>query len=88
MIRLADYVMNFLVSHGVKQVFLLPGGGAMHLNDALGRCENLQHISFLHEQALAIAVEAYGQHTNTPGVGLVTSGPGSTNADTAGRRLY
>ncbi|NMA38911.1 MAG: thiamine pyrophosphate-binding protein [Lentisphaerae bacterium] len=83
MIRLADYVMNFLVSHGVKQVFLLPGGGAMHLNDALGRCENLQHISFLHEQALAIAVEAYGQHTNTPGVGLVTSGPGSTNAITA-----
>ncbi|MBE6374962.1 MAG: thiamine pyrophosphate-binding protein [Lentisphaerae bacterium] len=83
MIRVADYIMDFLVSKGVRDVFLLPGGGAMHLNDALGRNENLRHYSFLHEQALAIAAESYGQHRNFPGVGVVTSGPGSTNAITA-----
>lgn len=61
---------------------MLPGGGAMHLDDSLGRCKKLEYICFLHEQALSIAVEAYGQHTNFPGVGLVTSGPGSTNSIT------
>ena len=80
--RLADYVMDFLVSRGVRQVFMLPGGGAIFLDDALGRNPELKYTCFLHEQALAIACEAYGQHTNTPGVGLVTSGPGSTNAIT------
>ena len=54
----------------------------MHLNDALGRNEKLDYTVFLHEQALAIAAESYGQHRNFPGVGLVTSGPGSTNAIT------
>lgn len=81
-IKLSDYVMQFLVSKGVKHVFMLPGGGAMHLDDSLGRCAALQYTCFLHEQALAIAAEAYGQFTNFPGVGLVTSGPGSTNAIT------
>lgn len=81
-IKLSDYVMNFLVEKGVKQVFMLPGGGAMHLDDSLGRCEGLAYTCFLHEQALAIAAEAYGQFTNSPGVGLVTSGPGGTNAVT------
>ncbi|OQA84043.1 MAG: Acetolactate synthase isozyme 1 large subunit [Lentisphaerae bacterium ADurb.Bin242] len=83
MVRVADYVMSFLVKQGVRYVFFLPGGGAIHLNDALGRNEKLKHVSFLHEQALGIASEAYGQHLNFPGVGLVTSGPGSTNAITA-----
>ena len=83
MIKLSDYVMSFLVDHGATEVFMLPGGGAMHLDDSLGRCEGLRYTCFLHEQALAIAAEAYGQHTNRPGVGLVTSGPGSTNAITA-----
>lgn len=82
MMRVADYVMEFLVSRGVRNVFMLPGGGAMFLDDALGRNRDLEYTCFLHEQALAIACEAYGQHTNTPGVGLVTSGPGSTNAIT------
>ena len=80
--RLADYVMDFLVSRGIRQVFMLPGGGAIFLDDALGHKSELNYTCFLHEQALAIACEAYGQHTNTPGVGLVTSGPGSTNAIT------
>ena len=88
MTKLSDYVMDFLVSKGVKKVFMLPGGGAMHLDDSLGRCEKLEYICFMHEQALAIAAEAYGQHTNFPGVGLVTSGPGSTNTVTAVAAAY
>ena len=88
MVRLSDYVMDFLVSKGVSKVFMVTGGGAMHLNDSIGRCEKLEYICFMHEQALAIAAEAYGQHTNFPGVGLVTSGPGSTNTITAVAAAY
>ena len=88
MIKLSDYVMDFLAAKGVNHVFMLPGGGAMHLDDSLGRNSNLNYVCFLHEQALAIAVEAYSQHTNTPGVGLVTSGPGGTNAITGVAAAY
>jgi len=82
LVKLSGYVMEFLVARGVRHVFMLPGGGAMHLDDSLGACEGLDYTVFLHEQALSIAVEAYGQYTNLPGVGLVTSGPGGTNAIT------
>jgi acetolactate synthase-1/2/3 large subunit len=88
MIKLSDYIMNFLADKGVRHVFMLPGGGAMHLDDSLGRHKDLKYTCFLHEQALAIAAEAYGQFTNLPGVGLVTSGPGSTNAITAVAAAY
>ena len=88
MIKLSDYVMNFLVSKGVSKVFMVTGGGAMHLNNSVGHCEKLKYFCFLHEQALAFAAEAYGQHTNFPGVGLVTSGPGSTNTITAVAAAY
>jgi len=88
MLKVSDYVMNFLVSKGVSWVFMLPGGGAMHLDDSLGRCGELEYICFMHEQALAIAAEAHGQHANFPGVGLVTSGPGSTNTITAVAAAY
>ncbi len=60
----------------------------MHLNDSLGRCQNLHYTCFLHEQAIGIAVESWGQHTNSPGVALVTSGPGSTNTVTAVAAAY
>lgn len=88
MIKLSDYVMQFLSDKGVHHVFMLPGGGAMHLDDSLGRCKALEYTCFLHEQALAIAAEAYGQFTNFPGVGLVTSGPGSTNTITGVAAAY
>jgi len=88
MIKLSDYVMGFLATHGVRHVFMLPGGGAMHLDDSLGRCRQLEYTCFMHEQALAIAAEAYGQHTNRPGVGLVTSGPGGTNTITGVAAAY
>ena len=81
MIKLSDYIFQFLHSKGVDHAFMLPGGGAMHLDDSIGR-SNIEYICCLHEQAASIAAEAYGQHTNTPGIVLVTSGPGATNAIT------
>jgi acetolactate synthase I/II/III large subunit len=74
--------MTFVADQGVKHVFFLPGGGAMHLNDSLGRCPGLQPVSMLHEQAAAVAAEAYARVTNQLGVAMVTSGPGGTNAVT------
>lgn len=79
MIKLSDYVMEFIADLGVRHVFMLPGGGAMHLVDSLGRCERLRYICNLHEQACAIAADAYSQYTNQLGVALVTTGPGGTN---------
>lgn len=79
MIKLSDYVFQFLKSKGIKHAFMLPGGGAMHLDDSIGK-SGIEYICCLHEQAASIAAEAYGQHTNTPGLVLVTSGPGATNA--------
>lgn len=81
MIKLSDYVFQFLEQKGIKQAFMLPGGGAMHLDDSIGKSQ-IAYVCCLHEQAAAIAAEAYGQHTNTPGLVLVTSGPGATNAIT------
>ncbi|MGB8013051.1 MAG: thiamine pyrophosphate-binding protein [Terriglobales bacterium] len=80
--RLADYVMSFVARQGVKHVFLLTGGGAMHLNDALARCSDLTYVCNHHEQASAIAAENYSKATNNLGVALVTTGPGGTNAIT------
>lgn len=77
--KLSDYVFQFLAAAGVRHVFVLPGGGAMHLVDSLGSCEGLSYRCCLHEQACAIAAEAYGRATNHLGVALVTSGPGGTN---------
>ena len=78
--KLSDYVMQTIASRGVKHVFMLPGGGAMHLNDSLGRCEGLEFVCNLHEQAAAIAAEAYAKVTGGLGVAQVTTGPGATNA--------
>ncbi len=80
--RLADYVMSFVAQQGVKHVFLLTGGGAMHLNDALARCRDLTFVCNHHEQASAIAAENYSKATDNLGVALVTTGPGGTNAIT------
>ena len=80
--KLSDYVMEFVAAQGVKHVFMLPGGGAMHLNDSLGRSERLEFVAMQHEQAAAIAAEAYARVTNTLGACLVTTGPGGTNSVT------
>lgn len=81
MIKVSDYVMQFLRDKKVNTLFMLPGGGAMHLVDSLGT-SGIEYIAFQHEQGAAIAAEAYAQHTNKPGCVLVTSGPGATNAIT------
>jgi acetolactate synthase-1/2/3 large subunit len=80
--KLSDYVIQFVAEQGVKHVFMLPGGGAMHLNESLGRCTDLEFVCNLHEQAAAIAAEAYAKVTNELGVAMVTTGPGGTNAIT------
>lgn len=78
--RLADYVADFLVSHSVTDVFSVVGGGAMHLNDALGHNEGLKVTYNHHEQACAIAAEAYARLENKIAAVCVTTGPGGTNA--------
>jgi acetolactate synthase-1/2/3 large subunit len=82
MIKLSDYVIKFIADLGIKHIFLLPGGGSMHLVDSVGRCAALKYICNLHEQACAISASAYGQYTNNLGVALVTTGPGGTNTIT------
>ncbi len=79
-IRLADYVAEFLVEHGVTDVFSVVGGGAMHLNDALGHNEGLKVTYNHHEQACAMAAEAYARLDNKIAAVCVTTGPGGTNA--------
>lgn len=81
--RVADYIADFVADLGVKHIFLLPGGGAMHLVDAAGKCPKLEAVACLHEQAAAISAEAYARINENIGVAIVTTGPGATNAITA-----
>lgn len=74
----ADYIMSAIAKAGVTDVFVLPGGGAMHLNDALAR-SGLRYVACHHEQACGIAAEAYGRISENIGVAMVTTGPGATN---------
>jgi acetolactate synthase-1/2/3 large subunit len=74
--------MQFVADQGIKHVFLVTGGGAMHLNESLSRCTCLQPVCNSHEQASAIGAENYAKATNHLGVALVTTGPGGTNAIT------
>lgn len=80
--RVADYIFEFIASQGIGHVFFLPGGGAMHLNNALLRQPRLTAVSMLHEQGAAIASEGYARTSGKFGACLVTSGPGATNAIT------
>ena len=79
-IRLADYVADFLADHGVTDVFTVVGGGAMHLNDAIGHNKRLNVIYNHHEQACAMAAEAYARIDNKIAGLCVTTGPGGLNA--------
>ncbi|MBF0443313.1 MAG: thiamine pyrophosphate-binding protein, partial [Oligoflexales bacterium] len=86
--NLSDYVVNTLYEHGIKEIFLLPGGGCMYLVDSVGRHDRMKFVCNLHEQASAIAAEAYAQYTNNLGACLVTTGPGGTNAVTGVAGAY
>lgn len=81
-VKLSDYVADFLVKNKVENVFTVTGGGAMHLNDSLGHKEGLTCIYNHHEQACAIAAEAYARYAGNIAAVCVTSGPGGTNAIT------
>lgn len=80
--RLSDYLMSRLAEAGAEHVFLLPGGGAMHLNDALACEKRLVPVPCHHEQACGIAAEAWGRVRERFGVCMVTTGPGATNVIT------
>jgi acetolactate synthase-1/2/3 large subunit len=80
--RVADYLMSRLADAGAEHVFLLPGGGAMYLNDALVCEKRLVPVPCHHEQACGIAAEAWGRVRETFGVCMVTTGPGATNVIT------
>jgi len=79
MIRVADYIAQALAKHGLKDVFLVTGGGAMHLNDAFGRNPDLTVTCFHHEQACAIAAESYFRQSGRLAAVNVTTGPGGLN---------
>lgn len=79
-VKLSDYVFQFVAQQGVRHVFMVAGGGAMHLNDSVGHCPGIEYVCNLHEQAAAMAAETYAKLNENLGVALVTTGPGGTNA--------
>ncbi len=80
MVKLSDYIFRFLADRNVQHVFLITGGGAMHLNDSVGREERIRFVCNHHEQACAMAAECYARVNGHLGVVNVTTGPGSINA--------
>jgi acetolactate synthase-1/2/3 large subunit len=82
MMKLSDYVFQFVADQGVQHVFLVTGGGAMHLNASLAAEKRITPICNSHEQASAMCAESYAKAVNGLGVALVTTGPGGTNAVT------
>ena len=77
--KLSDYVFSQLRDWGARQVFLVTGGGAMHLNDSVGT-SGLKYICSHHEQAAAMAAEGYARIARIPAILNVTTGPGGINA--------
>ncbi len=78
--KLSDYVTRFLAEHGVSDVFLVSGGGIMHLLDSVGRQSGLRYHATYHEQAAVVAAEGYARTAGRPAAVLVTVGPGAANA--------
>lgn len=77
--RVADFVAELLVEHGVRQVFGVSGGASLHLLDAINNNQSLKLTCLHHEQSVAMAAEAFSRASRTLGVGVTTSGPGATN---------
>jgi len=84
----ADIVVRSLKEEGVEYVFGYPGGAALHIYDAIHRQEEVEHILVRHEQGATHAADGYARSTGKPGVVLVTSGPGITNAVTGIATAY
>lgn len=81
-IRVSDYIARFVTEKGIRDVFLLSGGGIMHLTDGLACEKGIKVTCFHHEQAASMAMDAYSRVTGGMSVGYFTTGPGATNAIT------
>ena len=77
-----DILIQSLINEGVEYIFGYPGGAALHIYDAIFNQKDMQHILVRHEQGATHAADGYARATGKPGVVLVTSGPGATNAIT------
>jgi acetolactate synthase-1/2/3 large subunit len=84
----AEILVRSLQDEGVEYIFGYPGGAVLHIYDALYRQDKLQHILTRHEQGATHAADGYARSTGKPGVVLVTSGPGATNAVTGIATAY
>jgi len=84
----AEIIVRFLQDEGVEHLFGYPGGAVLHIYDALCKQDKLKHILVRHEQAATHAADGYARSTGKPGVVLVTSGPGATNAVTGIATAY
>lgn len=80
--RVADIIMDTLIEYGIFDIFCVVGGGSMHLNNALLKCEAMHKYFNHHEQACSMAAEAYARYSGKMAAVCVTSGPGATNAMT------
>ena len=84
----AQIVVQSLIDEGVEYIFGYPGGAVLHLYDAIFQQDELKHILVRHEQGATHAADGYARATGKPGVVLVTSGPGATNAVTGIATAY
>jgi acetolactate synthase I/II/III large subunit len=87
MMKVSDYVIKFCQDQGVKDIFMLAGGGSMHLVNAVGK-SGIRYVCNHHEQACAMAAEAYAKFKDDLGVALVTSGPAAINTLTGVAGAY
>ena len=78
--KVSDYIAEYIAQWGIRDVFTVTGGGAMHMNDAFGHHPKLHCTYQHHEQACAMAAEAYARMDNRMAAVCVTTGPGATNA--------
>jgi len=78
--NVSEYIFDFFSKKGINTVFMITGGQAMYLDDAVGKNGNYEIICTHHEQSAAMAADAYGRIKNKPAIALVTAGPGSVNA--------
>ena len=83
-----DMLIRALRDEGVEYIFGYPGGAALHIYDAIFRQQEIEHILVRHEQAATHMADGYARATGRPGVVLVTSGPGATNAITGIATAY
>lgn len=84
----AEIIVRFMKDEGVEHIFGYPGGAVLHIYDELYKQKDVKHILTRHEQAATHAADGYARSTGKPGVALVTSGPGATNAVTGIATAY